>query len=951
MTDGLRKHQIDGALPADPAHDPHTGSVARGALTLLLFVALPIVILAGAWRLGGVSALEDDLIYYLPVRQYIGQCLRAGHLPFWNPLVAMGSPIAADPQAGLWYPPTWLFAVLPVLWAYPVTLVLHFAIAGAGMYRFLRAGRHPWAAALLGGLAFEFAGFLVAHRAHLTMLEAVAWLPWLFYAWRRFADTRLYRYFVLAVAVLGMQMLVQHIQITIIGLTLLTAWVIVVPWWQRPGLAWQYPLGVVLGVMLSGIQLIPTLFYFSGSIRGTPAYHLFVENSWWPGSAVLLLFPMFFGARTPTSWEQPWWGMSHFCEQSAYASLVILVLAIASLALVRRRPTESPSYWDREIIFWWVAVAGASLIALGQYGPLAETLFQVPLYRSLRVPARWILVWSFALPVLASATTAAVLAGGDEARRIVRSVRWSACIVLPAIVALTVAVLILARWRIDDLVARYSSDWFAPFWSGLRWAVRPDNPALWLPIGLTVLTAVVVVRWSRRPVSWRTATLVILMTADLAVVAGRVDIAADVYTRTDLVRTPALAEAIRDLDPGPGDRLLVPRFSASYDRPLEVLWPQSNLRLGVSTFNSYGPLWPAAHRLLFHFMPWGSSETVLSLVSQPALCRAMGIRFLAARSEEEHQIAGTAAWLRTEGRLDPIVETTGMRAVRAGADLLWRIRIDRPGLYQLCFDAEPGRDIARRSFVRLEDTSGKGVSGTISIEPADLAVGRRRLRLTFRCDSALGEARARVKSERGWSMSAGLAEFGCIAAAPPEVDGTAPTAVREPFGSVRPVEGGITLYALTGSLPLVRWAAQAVPAPDPASAVDLLLNHPDRVGLPAGVVVEWPPGSEPPGGGEGAITVARPTGDEVRIRVDSSRPGVLVFNEAYDPGWRARIDGRPVPVRRVNAVVQSVVVPAGGHAVDFVYVPPGLRMGCVWSAGGLLALILGAWATRRLAPT
>ncbi|HSW44013.1 MAG TPA: hypothetical protein VLM89_00390, partial [Phycisphaerae bacterium] len=107
----------------------------------LLLIALPALILAGAWRLGGVSALEDDLIYYQPVRQYIGERLRAGELALWNPWVAMGTSVAADPQAGLWYPPTHLFAFLPPNWAYPVTLVLHFALAGGGMYRFLRAAR------------------------------------------------------------------------------------------------------------------------------------------------------------------------------------------------------------------------------------------------------------------------------------------------------------------------------------------------------------------------------------------------------------------------------------------------------------------------------------------------------------------------------------------------------------------------------------------------------------------------------------------------------------------------------------------------------------------------------------------------------------------------------------------------------------------------------------------
>ena len=50
----------------------------RRVLVSALILLLPAVILAGAWRLGGASALEDDLIYYLPVRQYIGERIAAG---------------------------------------------------------------------------------------------------------------------------------------------------------------------------------------------------------------------------------------------------------------------------------------------------------------------------------------------------------------------------------------------------------------------------------------------------------------------------------------------------------------------------------------------------------------------------------------------------------------------------------------------------------------------------------------------------------------------------------------------------------------------------------------------------------------------------------------------------------------------------------------------------------
>jgi len=768
----------------------------RRAVVCALILLLPVVVLAGAWRLGGVSALEDDLIYYLPIREYIGECIRAGEFPLWNPQVAMGTSIAADPQSGLWYPPTVLFVVLPALIAYPLTIMLHFALAGGGMYRFLRACRHDWRAALLGAIAFEFCGYLIAHRAHLTIHHAVAWLPWMLYAWRRFAATGGYRHFALASAAFGLQMLVQHIQISLICGTLLTGYVAVVLLPRRRSLAWQYPAGMVLGVMLSGVQFWPTWLHYAGSARGTAAYSLFVENSWLPTSSLMMLFPMLFGSRTPNLWDEPWWCWSHFCEQSAYASILVLVLAGASVGLLRRRRAvlagvghgsvvrdRELKEWDREVVFWWVASLVALVIALGRFTPVSQWLFHVPIYRSLRVPARWIVVWSAALPVLASASASGMLRGGREGDRVARTVRWVATRALPVAAGGCLLLMAIVRWRVDWLSDRFLGGAVATVWLGVRSAIRLDNPAVWWPILLMLVTGWVVVRWSRTRRGVLFSLMFVVFLVDLASVASFVDVDTRTYKRRDLREPPPLADAIHKLGPRPGDRLLVPRSSASYDRPLEVLWPQSNLRTGVATFHGYGPFWPVSHRLLFRFMPWGSSEEILGLLRNPDLCRAMGIRFVAVRSDQERGILAQALLPGVGSEHIKLIPEAGpeLAVVRSGEDLLWPVRIDSPGVYALGFDAEPVAGSASRWFVRLETVEGDPIGETRSIDPVDLSLGARRMRFSFYCSTAPGLSRIRIKSERGKALSAGRAVFGVVAAAP---DTAGDDRVRDSLGVV-----------------------------------------------------------------------------------------------------------------------------------------------------------------------
>jgi len=959
----------------EPHRRPALTPFHRRTLVSVLLVALPTVVLGGAWRLGGVSALEDDLIYYLPVRQYIGERIAAGEFPLWNPLTLMGTSIAADPQSGLWYPPTYLFVILPPLVAYPVTIILHFALAGGGMYRFLRASRRDWRAALLGAVAFEFCGYLIAHRAHLTIHHAVAWLPWIFYGWRRFADAGRYRHFALASAALGVQMLVQHIQVSIITAVLLTGYVAAVLWPLRRSLWWQYPLGIFVGAMLAAVQLLPTGFHFAASGRGPASYSLFIENSWVPTSALTLLFPMLFGSRTPNFWGRPWWGMSHFCEQWAYGSILVLVLAGASLSLLRRRKgtgtllaarerfqfldagasretdKKVPLPFFPEVFFWWAASLIALVLALGEFTPrfmpVSKWLFHLPFYRNLRVPARWILVWSVAMPVLASAVVSVMLSGGGAARRAARWVRLMATRTLPLAAVACILVMVIARWQVGALESAYGDRYGAEtVLAGLRSAVRLSNRAIWWPIVLMIVTAWLLLRWSHSDRSRTLPLLFCLLLIDLTSVAAFVDVDVHTYRRADIQTPPPLAGAIRRLESRPGHRLLVPRLQADYDRPLEVLWPQTNPMHGIATFNGYGPFWPLANRLLFRFMPWGASEAMLELLENPRLMKAMGVRFVAVRTEQERELLRAATRLpRVDQGIEPIAGSERMTPVRYGRDIHWPVRIDEPGLYELAFDAEPVPGSPSRWFVRLETPAGEPIGWTRTLAPVDLSMGRRRMRFLFRCDRSIGPAYARVKAEMGWALSVGQAAFGRVAAAA-QPGGTDPALVRR-----ADLPGGVSLYELPGAVELVRWAERVEPATDLPDAIEKLLAQPMAIGLPGAAVVEWPDQHAPlPRAGDGTVACRRPAGHDLRIEANSTTGGLLVFNESYDPGWSATTDGGQVDILRVNAVCQGVVVPPGPHQVRFVYCPRGLGAGAAASVAALAILAAGFFLTTRRRP-
>jgi hypothetical protein len=79
----------------------------------------------------------------------------------------------------------------------------------------------------------------------------------------------------------------------------------------------------------------------------------------------------------------------------------------------------------------------------------------------------------------------------------------------------------------------------------------------------------------------------------------------------------------------------------------------------------------------------------------------------------------------------------------------------------------------------------------------------------------------------------------------------------------------------------------------------------------------------------------------VSVAVEMETPGLVVFSDLWNRGWRAYLDGRPVPILRTNHAVRGVQVPQGKATIEFCYRPASLVWGLAISA--LAALALPVW--------
>lgn len=116
--------------------------------------------------------------------RYISECFHQGILPLWCPYSRLGYPFFGDPQSGLYYPVTLLFALL---YKYNVFTAnaefsIHLIIASTGMYKLLKVLKYDELPAVTFGIVYALSGIFVSNAMHYTLFVSAAWTPWFFLA-------------------------------------------------------------------------------------------------------------------------------------------------------------------------------------------------------------------------------------------------------------------------------------------------------------------------------------------------------------------------------------------------------------------------------------------------------------------------------------------------------------------------------------------------------------------------------------------------------------------------------------------------------------------------------------------------------------------------------------------------------------------------------------------------
>ncbi len=325
------------------------------------------------------------------------QLARLGRVPAWDDRGFGGRPLVGNPQAGLFYPPTWLAWWLGARSALGWITAAHVLLAGLGTYRLARTlGQGEWASLVAAG-CFQASPYVLAQvfEGHYPHVWAACWFPWAFDAALKVRRGEA-RAALLLAPILAATFLTGHPQEAYYLALTLAAWAVVEAVAairagdRRRTLAIVFlgP-GVFLLVLgLIGVEIIPDALAQSWGLRWRVlplrlASHYHLD----PINALQLLGPRALGGPAD------YFGHDNYWETVTSIGLVPLLLAAIGAA----------RHADRRAVRGWLALAALAVVfASGRKLGLFALLYEVvPGMDRFRVPSRSLFLASLAGAVLA----------------------------------------------------------------------------------------------------------------------------------------------------------------------------------------------------------------------------------------------------------------------------------------------------------------------------------------------------------------------------------------------------------------------------------------------------------------------------------------------------------------------------------------------------------------------
>ena len=345
------------------------------------------------WLADGAVVPWDSKNHFYPMFRFLGDALRNGTLPLWNPYHFGGYPAVADPQSLLFTPTMMLFALIAPdasMEVFDAVIWLHLFAGGFGMLGLARRWRWHPAAGFLSGLIFMLGGAAASRLQHTGMIISYAWFPLALWGLHVALDRRSLRHAVLAgllaaLMALGRDQVAYLLCLALAGGVLRQAF--------RSGdmrayLRRRLPVLVCAGFVTVACMALPillTLQFLHDSNRPGIAYGMALEGSLDPINLLTLVSPNMFGSLDKV---YDYWGPGAATVAGndwTDRSIDYLFIGTLPIVLILWHGLAGTRLFERGARYFLLLFLAATIYALGRHTPLFGTIFDyipgVSLYR------------------------------------------------------------------------------------------------------------------------------------------------------------------------------------------------------------------------------------------------------------------------------------------------------------------------------------------------------------------------------------------------------------------------------------------------------------------------------------------------------------------------------------------------------------------------------------------
>ena len=308
-------------------------------------------------------------------------------LPLWSDNILGGYPIFQDSQHSVFYIFHYILIFFKntdiLLYMIQIIAIIQFLIMAISIYLLSIELNMSKYAALIISITFSFSGFVLSHIQHFSTIEVLKYLPLILLFILRYYKTNKKSNLILITICSCLSVLAGSVQITIynvIFIFLINIYLFLKKKEYKKGLLIIFYIS--LGIMMAGIQIIPTMELSYNSLRSEIEYEFFSKNSNHVKNLLTMIFPFLSNSDFILNYSTP-------INSLYYIGIVPVFLLIVSLFNINKKNLKI-----------WIGIILLYLLSLGENTFIHKIIYEIPILNKFQRSVNWWFYVQFLISIL-----------------------------------------------------------------------------------------------------------------------------------------------------------------------------------------------------------------------------------------------------------------------------------------------------------------------------------------------------------------------------------------------------------------------------------------------------------------------------------------------------------------------------------------------------------------------